>query len=345
MSTSDKEKQRLRNYLNPTLTGKNVDNVLESLAQGTLNLINNVEAVTDMYFITTAVEEYLEKRLAEYNLIKSENVGLSDDIFREIGIEVINSKQIRSLINKVLEIMYGYEFTRATSSSTELENYNLEDGDTLSIEFDEEEEVTITFLSTQFSNINNATAQEVADAITRNLSKLGRTGSAIAKDSGSGGLVTLISDTIGPSSSVKVTGGKAQNKLKFSEIRNTSGDSSTQWTLTQISGGKIRMTWTAGANPSVGRVKKNDYVNIYGSNFSTVNKGRFWVTKVQGGTVGNAYIEYENYNGIAEVVLQGNSEGVLFFNPKKIGLISKLQFATSFQTESNLLEIFIPPIT
>lgn len=344
-TTVEAQKARLRKYLNPSIKGPNVDIILESLASGPAHLIDTVEAVSPQLYISTAIGTYLDQKLADSNVIRPDNVGLSDDVFRALGIKIVNSKQIRSLIHSVLETMYGIEFTHATSSATLLETYALEDGDTLIMQFDDEDPVEVTFLTSQFTNILSATAQEIADAITRNISKLGRRGSAIAKDDGAGGYVMLISETRGPSSSVKVLGGKAQNKLQFNLIRPTSGAASTQWTLTQISGGKIKATWSGGANPSIGKIKKNDYTTIYGTAFNIVNRGTFLVTAVQGGLVGSAYVEYINSNGISEIVVQGTNEAFLFFYPTRSILSSKKTFACAYQTETGILEIFMPATT
>lgn len=346
MATRDeKEKKDLRQFLNPAIKGPNVDAVLEALSKGTTHLVTNMEAVNDSLYILRAEGRYLDALLADRGLSRPDNVGLSDDIFRQIGIEITTRKQIRDLILSILEIIYGEEFTRATSTSSEFELYQLEDGDTLQIQFDDEEPVEVSFLASQFSNINAATAQEVADAITKQLRNLGRRGAAFAKDDGLGGYVVLLSETVGPASSIRVVGGKAQNKLKFDKIRPTSGDASTQWTLTQQAGGAIRATWTGGANPSIGRVRKDDYVNIYGTAFNIVNRGTFTITKVNGGLINEAYVEFENPNGIPETVNQGNVEGMLFFNPYRRTLASKSTFAAAYQTEARLLEVFIPATT
>ncbi len=345
MATVITEYNRLRQYLNPTIQGPNTTKILESIAAGTVGLVNNVEAVNDSLYIVTAQERYLDALMAERNIVRPDNVGLADDVFRQIGIQVVNRKQIRDLIHKILEIMYGYEYTRATSASTILEPYALQNGDNFIMQFDDGEQVEITFTSGQFVNITAATAQEVADAITKEISRLGRTGSGVKLDDGSGGYVTLVSDTIGPASSIKVLGGKAQNKFRFSSIRPTSGVAATQWTVSQSPNGNMRMTWSAGPNPSIGKVKVNDYINVYGSGFNTVNKGTFTVSNVQSGLVGSSYVEFDNPNGVNEIVLQGTTEGVLFFYPERKTLINNLQFACGYQTEKGIFEVFLPACT
>ena len=338
-------KARLRAYLNPTIRGPNTDAVLEALATGAAHMINNVEAVNDQLYIVKAQGRYLDARLADYDITRPDAVGLSDEVFRDIGIQVANRKQVRDLLLNILRIMYGEEFTRATLIANEFEPYALQDGDTLLIKYDDQEPVEINFRTAQFASIAAATAQEVADAITKEIRRLGRKGAAIVKDDGIGAYVEIISETDGPSSSTAVLGGRAQNELKFDKIRPTSGQPATQWTFTLIAGGGIRATWTGGPDPSIGKIRKNDYVNIYGAAFDVDNRGTFTITKVQGGLVNDAFFEFQNPNGVAEIVLQGTLEGMLFFNPVRTTIVSKTNYATLYQTESRLLEIFIPATT
>lgn len=344
-TTKEEQYQRLRKLFNSAIRGPNTDALLWALANPAVNLINNIEAVHDNVYIATAVDRYLDQRLADYNLVRPPEVGLGDDIFRQIGIQVINRKQVRELLMSILGVMFGEELTQATAKSNRIGPYNLDDGDLLRVSFDGGEIVQVKFEAAQFVNISAATAQEVADSITKSLRSQGKSGRAFAKDDGSGAYVVLISDTEGPQSSVVVFGGRAQNELLFDRARPTTGGASTQWTVSLVSGGSLRFTWSAGANPSVGKVRIDDYVNIFGSGFSAVNQGTFNIINVKGGTVGNAYFEIENPTGVPEVVLQGTADGVLFFQPFKNSLTTKSRYAAIFQEESRLLEVFIPATT
>ncbi len=372
MATKEEEYKKLRAFLNKNIRGTNTDSLLKSLAHGPVHLIDNVEAVNDSLYIVSAKDKYLDQRLGDKGVTRPSEVGLSDEVFREIGIEITNRKQVRDLVHQLLRILYGDIFTRATSSaSDESENFSLSDGDNLLLSFDGQAPIELIFSASQFSNINSATAQEVADAITKSIRKLGVSGAAFVVEDGSDFRVTLISPTDGPSSSVQVLGGSAQNALKFDEIRPTGGDATTQWTLTQETGGNIRATWSGGADPSLGRVRVGDYTTIYGTAFDLVNRGSFSIVKVQGGTVNNAYIEYENPNGISTGtctgglggetnpttcdtnggtwnvggIAQGTAEAILFFNPKVRTLISNDRYAAAFQTSPRTLEIFMPATT
>jgi hypothetical protein len=309
-------------------------------------LVNNAAAVNDQLYIVSATGPYLDQRLADYGITRPSNVGLSDEIFSALGIQIKNRKQVRDLMNNLLDDMFGDEFVKAIDRSTAYEPYALADGDTLIINFDEAQTSTITFTANQFVNINAALAQEVADAITTSLLTLGHRGIAIANNVGSGNFVELISDTIGPASSVTVLGGSAQDELLFPSIVSAGGNASTQWTLSLQNGGIIRFTWTGGSNPNTGKVDIGDYVNIYGGGFtSSTNEGTFPIIDAVGGTVDNAYFEVENPLGTSGIVTQGIDNAILFFSPVRKTLASMQFYAAIYQTQSAILQIFLPATT
>lgn len=347
VTTNQLEYNRLRSYLNPYIKGPTTEAILSALASGGSSyLVNNVSAVNDMLYIVSAAGDYLDLRLAEYGITRPSAVGLSDEVFSQIGIEVKNRKQVRDLINNLLEIIFGQEFTNATDSSTAYEPYNLADGDTLIINFDAAETVTVTFTAAEFENIATAKAQEVADAITSSLNSQGFTGSAIQKNDGNGAYVEIISSTIGPASSVTVMGGSAQNELQFPAVVAAGGNASTQWTISLANGGNIRFTWTGGANPNVGKVSVGNYVNIFGGGFTnSANEGSYTIVAAVGGVVGSAYFEVNNPLGTPGVVVQGSDNAILFYDPVRETITSKTSYAAVYQTQSRLLQIFIPAAT
>ncbi len=347
VTTESQEYKRLRSYLNPFMRGPNVDSVLNALASGSSSyLVNNVAAVNDNLYIATAVGTYLDQRLAEVGLIRPPKVGLSDDVFREIGIQVKNRKQVRDLIDKLLDSIFGDEFVRASNPARAVEPYHLTDGDTLIVNFDEANTVTIVFTAGEFQDIATAKAQEVADAITKYLRGVGLSGTAIAKNDGNGAYVELLSDTIGPASSVTVQGGSAQNQLQFDAPVAAGGNMSTQWTITLQPGGVVRFTWSGGANPQLGKLQPGNYVNIFGANFAASdNEGSFTIKDSVGGAVNVSYFDIVNPLGTSGIVVQGSDTAVLFYNPVKKTLISRSSYAAVYQTEARMLQIFLPAST
>lgn len=346
-TTTEEQYKRLRSYLNPYIKGKTVDAILTALAEGNAAyLINNVRAVNDQLYVATASERYLDERLADSGIVRPPAVGLSDDVFRQIGIEVKNRKQVRDLINNLLNAIFGDEFVRATNPARAFEPYNLMDGDTLVINFDDRNTIPITFRSGQFQSIAAATAQEVADAITKSLRSLGFTGTAIPKDDGNGAFVQLLSDTIGPQSSVTVLGGRAQNELRFDSSVAAGGNTSTQWTISLQPGGVLRYTWSGGANPQLGKVTSGNYVNIFGGGFaSSPNEGSYSIVNAAGGPINNSYFEISNPLGTSGIVVQGIDNALLFYNPVRKTISSQLSYAAVYQSQARVLQVFLPAAT
>lgn len=346
ITTTEEQIARLRSYLNPAIKGPTVDAVIAALATNSAYLVNTVRSVGDQLYIATASGRYLDERLAEFGLTRPPAVGLSDDVFRQIGIEVKNRKQVRDLINNLLNAIFDDEFVKASSPARAVEPYNLQDGDTLIVNFDDNHTVTIIFNTAEFTNIAAAKAQEVADAITKTLRNQGLTGTAIAKDDGNGPYVDIFSDTIGPASSVTILGGRAQNELLFDAVVPAGGNMSTQWTLTSRPGGVMRFTWSGGANPQLGKVTAGNYVNVFGGGFaSSTNEGSYTITAASGGLVNFSYFEVSNPLGTPGVIAQGTDDAVLFFNPVKSILAGKTSYAALYQPTSRLLQIFLPAST
>lgn len=346
VTTQAQEYKRLRSYLNPFMKGKAVDATLNALATNSAYLVNNVQGVNDSLYVVTAQGIYLDLVLSNYGITRDPTIGLSDDIFRTIGIQVKNRKQVRDLINKILDAVFGDQFVKATSSAQTFEPYALQDGDTLLVNFDGTGTHTITFSSSQFTSIAAATAQEVANAISIGLSNLGVSGSAILNNDGNGNYVELISNTIGASSSVTVYGGRAQNVLLFPATIPSSGNFSTQWTISQQPGGNLKFTWSGGANPGLGDVQPGQYVNIYGGGFtSSDNEGTFTIVSASGGAINSSYFEISNPTGSTGIVVQGTDTAIQFFIPIRETILSKKYYGAVYNTESNILQIFMPATT
>jgi hypothetical protein len=346
VTTQSQEYTKLRKFLNPYLKGKNTTAVLNALATASAYLVNNVQAVNDSLYVVTAQSDYLDLKLADYGIVRDPIIGLSDEIFRTIGIQVKNRKQVRDLINNILDAVFGDEFCKATDNAQNLEPYALQDGNQLIINFDGANTSTITFTADQFANIGAATAIEVANAISIGLSNLGVSGSAITNNDGNGNYVQLLSDTIGASSSVTVLGGQAQNVLLFPASVPAGGNFSTQWTITIQSGGLLRFTWSGGADPSLGVVDPLQYVNIFGGGFaSSPNEGSFPIVFAQGGAVNIAYFEISNPTGTTGRIVQGTDTAVLFYTPTRETILSKQYYAAVYNTQANILQIFMPATT
>jgi hypothetical protein len=290
--------KRLRKFLNPAQKGKVVDAMLYALAAGDNINEMNIVAMKEQLFIMTASGIFLEKLMARLGIVKPPGIGISDDLFRQMGITITNRKLVTNVFLDVLEIFYGADAIRANVLSGNPEDYNLIDGMTLIIQPDFNPiPLTITFQASDFSDISQATAEEVAGVISRLAFNGGYTltASAVVDTTTGETYVQLLSGSRGPRSSVTVIGGSAQNILNFPARSASTPMIGTQFSMSFV-GEYVRFTWTAGPNPNVGFVSPGDYVNIFGPQFLASNQGVFTISNVQDGNVGDAYFEIINPN-------------------------------------------------
>lgn len=339
--------ETIKQYFNPAIKGQYIDALLYSIAQGDEYNIRNSDAMFLNMFVKTASGPYLDTLAGNYGVIRPNNIGVRDEVIKRVICETLNDHTISNTLLTILDIYFSQFQTKAWIESEAAENYALADGDNLIVAFDKSEIFEFSFLTNNFTNIGNATAEEIADVISQKLHDLKSSGYAVSyyDINSNNKKVRILSNTKGPRSVVQVLGGKANNVLKFSKLLTTTQTTNTQFTISNTVDNTYRFTWTNGPNPNLGIVKINDYVNIFGANFSLTNKGTFTITNVVNGTVNNAYFEIQNDAGFAQIVNLILDSDLLFFRPVKNTVISNQQFATIFEVTPRQLETIVPVST
>ena len=365
--------EQLRQFVSSFIQGKNSDALLNSLADELGKGENLSIAVTDQLTLSTASEEYLDKRMSELGITRPPELGMSDDAFRSMGIQINATKQISEVIHDVLNTFYGAEYVRAFAQSDQPEPYVFTDGDTLTVQFEDGSDQLITFKSSDFANINLATAQEIADTITRALRDKGLNSFALVERDFETDLkyVRIFGGAKGPYSMVKVTGGEAQNHLEFPVIRPTRLTSNTTvWEITKNIGSTLRFRWNGGPSPLLSKVITGDRVMIYGQGFTQLGLGgTFTVTNVRPPNPITAYdagwFEIENTSeGVLKssapnvapppnapgatytfTVNQTSYQDLKFFLSQKNTAYSHRRYALAFEPRNDLLRIYLPATT
>lgn len=295
MALADIQK-RLRRLMNPSIKGKFTNAILAALATGDEFNEQNIIAAKQNMFIATATGQFLDRALARLGVNRPPEVGISDDLFRQIGIAQTSNKLVTNIFLEVLEIFYGSDAIRANMISGRPEGYNLTDGMTLIIGVDNNKTpLLVTFRASDFTDIADANAIEVSNVISRTAFNSGYTlvSSSFLNSADSQNYVQLMSGTRGPKSSVTVLGGSAQNVLQFAAIKQAAPQVGTQFT-TSFDGPYVKFTWTGGPSPQLAFVNPGDYVNIFGAGYLQTNQGTFTVQNVQDGPVNFAFFEIIN---------------------------------------------------
>lgn len=276
----------LRKYMSSHVAGKNVDGVLYAFGKAYEILQQTSVAVTDQLTISTATGKYLDLRLGDKGVVRPADLGMSDFSFRQLGITITATKQVREVLHEVMEVFYGADAVRGFTVAGNPEPYNLEDCD-LTLRFEDGADKVVVFREEQFGNIQQATAQETVNALNAYLRELGiNTFASIATNFDTGEkFVKIYGAAKGPYSLVQVFGGKAQVQFEFPTIRDTVLPSNTTvWQITKNGETNIRFRWDSGPEPKLEDIFIGDRALIYGAPFLNADSdlvGTFTVTNVR----------------------------------------------------------------
>lgn len=259
-------KDVLRRHLSPAFKGRAWDAVLEALAVGDKANADNAQLAFDQLFKCTASGKYLDKVCADDNVRRPALLGMSDEPFRQYAIKTTNERLTPKSIWEILEVFYGSDAVKANATTINYEPFNLTDGETLTFCVDELQDIEVEFKSSDFVSASAATALEVAAAITRACAKASAKAYALPyfEPESKTTRVRVFSDTIGPKSSVRITGGTAQAKLQFPGLvpEQLLIDGSAWDVFEDVLRGTVRFTTTSLDVDSYPSIKSGDYVIV-----------------------------------------------------------------------------------
>lgn len=363
----------LRQFISSFLSGPNSEAILKSLADQLQKQEDLSIAVNDQLSICTSTGVYLDKRLAEKNITRPAELGMEDLAFKQMGIQINQAKQITQALHTVLSTFYGDETVRAYTTSGQPAPYNLAAGDDLIFTMERGESRTLTLIGDEFESIQNATAEEMADVITRFIRSDGTDGYAQVFLDVDTGLkyVRIFGGALGPYGMVQITGGRLQNKLEFPELRATELLSNTTvWEITRNLGSRHRFRWVSGPQPVLSQVFINDMVMIYGSQFETSGfVGTYSVLNVRPPKTGPSAdagffeIDIEGTSALSSsvpdqlpppntitniysiTITQSDYDDLKFFLAKKSTPYARARYALAWEPSDDLLKIYMPATT
>lgn len=347
--------EKISKYI-PAIYQPNVNTFIKALLEAWGVGCDDMEVAigqgNDQLFVTKADGVYLN-RLGSNVGVERPEFGMSDDDFRElVPILSFSPKQIRKTIYDTLEVFYGTYSVYSNIISAAEEYYALVDGYTISFKVDKEAEILITFKSSDFEDISNATALEVANAINKQTLNTSINAEEYIDYVSGKKYVIVRTLTAGTFGSIQVIGGYAQNVLQFPDVREITNGISTEWDLAIYSNDIIRLEWTGnGLEPDLSTVKIEDLLIISGP-FDDSNKGT-WIVRdvvidatVDGVTPGKkytgTYVEFLNAKATAEVIVQTSNLDVTFHYPYT-AIITELPLpATLYEVNHKEVVVEIP---
>jgi hypothetical protein len=206
-----------KRFLNPAFWGKpNWEAVIAGLEVARLQLDSNTQKAFRQAFISSASGKYLNTRASDNGIQKPSALGLTDEIFRNLVITILNRKLSEVAILELLEVIYGADSTHAYITSSSAEPFQLWDKASLDLTIDGQE-LPVTFSWADFYNASRSTAQEVCQALNAKFELFNSKGFAVPvydkiQDKT---FVRIYSGSMGLKSSVSITGGTCQPVFHF----------------------------------------------------------------------------------------------------------------------------------
>lgn len=367
------KKAFLRQFISPFIQGPNFDAILGALADEAQKQEDLSIAVNNQLTISTSSGIYLDKNMAGIGITRPSELGMEDLAFKKIGIQINAQKQVTESIHAILSTFYGDDATRAYVTSTIAGPYELEEGDDLILALEDGTVITLVVAVNEFENIQQASADELANVITRFIRSFGYNGYAEAYLDVDTGLkyIRIFGGAKGPYSFIQILGGKIQSVIEFPTIRNTFLSSNTTvWQITRNIGSTYRFRWESGPKPLLDQIFIDDKVMIYGSQFESLGiRGTFTVTQIRPSSsnpspnAGYFEVELLDYSALKSsaadqyppantpsasysfTVTQNSFDDLKFFLPKKNTPYSQIRYSLAWEPSSKLLKVYMPAIT
>lgn len=323
----------LPGHLN-TKTNPNWKALIDAIGSVDQNTADLVAEVRQQFFVKTASRPYLDRLAANSMISRPRLVGMDDPSFRQyIPVLSYQPKQVKLIIDQLLDIFFFKESTTAFITSQNAEPFHLQDGWEFEYLVDELNDERVQFNQNEFTDISNATANEIVAAINRQTkySYAIADYDSISKNT----YIKLFTNTIGSKGSVRIVGGRANTAFQFNGFIVTAGNgNNTQWTVTKI-GDEATFSYTGGNSPGINQLQVGDIaiIDLPG------NVGSFTITNID---LTNQAFKFTNLFATPGVLTQVNSSQTKFLRPNKYVAYLNPRRAMSWETTSGEITVEMP---
>lgn len=294
-----------------------------------------IESVRKQFFVKTASRPYIDRLGTSNNVQRPKFVGMDDTTFREfIPIMSYSPKQVKLIFDKLLDLFFFKDSTTSFTQSAEYEPFTMQNYWTLEYVVDGINEENIVFSNKDFTDISNATADEIVSTINRQVkySYAIKYEDSVSKRS----YIRIFTNTIGAKGSIAVTGGLANIGLKFDNFNFDAGNSAdTQWEVTVV-GDTVRFKYVGGGDPNIGAISKGDYALISLPD----NKGSFIISEVNNS---EKYFAFTSLFGVPGTFTQTSSDDVKFLVNSIKKVFTQQRRALMWEVKPGEITVEIPP--
>lgn len=352
---SDGPEDVIRKHLPLSFRGKAWDALIAAISIGDKLNWENAQKAFAQLFTSSASGKYLDKKAGDSGVGRPQGLGMKDELFRSLAIKTTARKLVHESVLDILEVFYGSDSVRAFVETDITEPFQIQDGDELDVLLDERENIKVILNSSDFSRPSQASALEVATALTRTFRLNKSKATAVAfKDAASGkNKVRIYSGALGLASSVRILRGRGRLSLRFPEKITTiamgATPSSINWNISIPTSGLAKWKVSGSTPVDLSLVVEGDILCAFGSSIAPSNKGSFFVKSVVtefAGSILEQYVIVENGDATAQNFTQLTLDDVVFFRPKKFAAqgFGERDVVVS-QNAPGVLDVVIPATT
>jgi len=315
-------------------TNTNWKALVDALGEQDQNTADLVTEVRKQFFVKTASRPYLDRLAANNKIARPRLVGMDDPSFRQyIPVLSYQPKQVKLIIDQLLDIFFFKESTTAFMTSIAFQPFNLNNGWELEFSVDENNIDRVIFKTSDFTDINKASADEIVAAINRQTKYCYATAyyDSISKNT----FIRIFSTTVGSKGSLRILGGRANTALRFNGFINDAGNgSNTEWTVSKI-GDQATFTNTGGADPGIDKLQVGDLAIIDLPN----NQGSFVISDVN---LVDSSITFTNLFATTGVFTNTSSDDIKFVRPQKFVAYLNPRRAMTWETSPGEVTVEMP---
>jgi len=292
-----------------TRTNPNWNALITAIGQSDQNLANLIVAIRDQFFVKTASAPYLDNLAANDGVARPAGTGMTDTTFKKfIPIMAYQPKQVKLIIDQLLNIFFSKESTTAFIESTQAQPFALEDGWELEYTVDGIYDELIYFSAADFTDIGAALAEEVAASINRQAKH--SSAESFYDNTNKNFYVKIFTNTVGSKGSIQMVGGRANIVLQFDGFITTAGNgANTEWVVTKV-GQTVTFQYVSGALPGINQLQVgNIFISLLPGNV-----GYFPITNIN---LSNNSFTFINLFGTPGTYTQTDSMQTKFFAANK----------------------------
>lgn len=183
--------------INPVITA-----LLKAWAQEDDQIVQQIKNAKAQLFVKTASGKNLDKLASGLGVSRDQDLQLIDTTFRELIPNLsLKPKQIRKTLYETLEVFWGPLFSHANVTSNNVAPFDVSEGDEIQVKIDNGDIQTITVKSGDIETDGSATADEMAEILSR---IEGATVSIITNSPGDTESINIRTNTVGLRGSVTI---------------------------------------------------------------------------------------------------------------------------------------------